>query len=129
VTNWPAYEAGLRPRGSLTLRFTDAAIERSLSLRTVFHQPLRRTEGRVGPLLGLMGLDLPVPEPVGASAATVRRVGPSDRRPRRIVRRSRPVIWASNVSPPRPTRLMTEPSSERQPLIRQEHGVEIQFPI
>jgi hypothetical protein len=33
-----------------------------LTLRAVFHQPLRQTEGLVGSLLGLMGLDLPVPD-------------------------------------------------------------------
>ena len=84
VTNWPAYEAGLRQRGSLTIwftqeaieawraapritpgdqtRYSDLAIETALTLRTVFHQPLRQTEGLVGALLGLMGLDLPVPD-------------------------------------------------------------------
>jgi hypothetical protein len=67
VTNWKAYEAGLRQRGSLTIwfseeavaawraaprttpggqaRYSDLAIETSLILRTVFHQPLRQTEG------------------------------------------------------------------------------------
>jgi hypothetical protein len=67
VMNWRDYEAGLRQRGSLTIRFTDEAIaawraaprttpggqartsdlaiETSLILRTVFHQPLRQTEG------------------------------------------------------------------------------------
>jgi hypothetical protein len=82
VTNWKAYEAGLRQRGSLTIwfseeavaawqaapqttpggqaRYSDLAIETSLILRTVFHQPLRQTEGLVGSLLELMGLDLPV---------------------------------------------------------------------
>jgi heme-degrading monooxygenase HmoA len=67
VTNWSAYEAGLRQRGSLTIwfseeavaawraaprttpggqeRYSDLAIETSLILRTVFHQPLRQTEG------------------------------------------------------------------------------------
>ena len=67
VTNWKAYEAGLRQRGSLTIwlteeavrawraaprtrpggqaRYSDLAIEMSLILRTVFHQPLRQTEG------------------------------------------------------------------------------------
>jgi hypothetical protein len=91
VTNWQAYEAGLRRRGLLTIwfteeamaawraapwttpggqaRYSDLAIETTLILRTVFHQPLRQTEGLVGSLLGLMGLDLPVPEPVRASAA------------------------------------------------------------
>src|SRR6188508_3180159 len=63
VTNWKAYEAGLRQRGSLTIwfseeaiaawraalrttpggqaRYSDLAIETSLILRAVFHQPLR----------------------------------------------------------------------------------------
>src|SRR5919107_539184 len=84
VTNWRDYEAGLRKRGSLTIwfsedaveawraaprttpggqaRYSDLAIETSLILRTVFHQPLRQTEGLVGSLLELMGLDLPVPD-------------------------------------------------------------------
>src|SRR4051794_8462906 len=84
VTNWKAYEAGLRQRGSLTIwfseeavaawraaprttpggqaRYSDLAIETSLILRTVFHQPLRQTEGLVSSLLELMGLDLPVPD-------------------------------------------------------------------
>src|SRR3954469_397620 len=84
VTNWKAYEAGLRQRGSLTIwftgeaiaawraaprttpggqaRYSDLAIETSLILRAVFHQPLRQTEGLVGSLLELMGLDLPVPD-------------------------------------------------------------------
>ena len=84
VTNWRDYEAGLRQRGSLTIwfteeaiaawraaprttpggqaRYSDLAVETALILRTVFHQPLRQTEGLVGSLLGLMGLDLPVPD-------------------------------------------------------------------
>jgi hypothetical protein len=84
VTNWRDYEAGLRQRGSLTIwfteeaiaawraaprttpggqaRYSDLAVETSLILRTVFHQPLRQTEGLVGSLLELMGLDLPVPD-------------------------------------------------------------------
>jgi hypothetical protein len=84
VTNWRDYEAGLRQRGSLTIwfteeaiaawraaprttpggqaRYSDLAIETSLILKVVFHQPLRQTEGLVGSLLGLMGLDLPVPD-------------------------------------------------------------------
>src|ERR671910_1740290 len=84
VTNWSAYEAGLRQRGSLTIwfseeavaawraaprttpggqaRYSDLAVETALILRTVFHQPLRQTEGLVGSLLELMGLDLPVPD-------------------------------------------------------------------
>jgi transposase len=84
VSNWQAYEAGLRQRGSLTIwfteeaiaawravprttpggqaRYSDLAIETSLILRAVFHQPLRQTEGLVSSLLELMGLDLPVPD-------------------------------------------------------------------
>jgi hypothetical protein len=84
VMNWRDYEAGLRKRGSLTIwftdeaiaawraaprttpggqaRYSDLAIETSLILRAVFHQPLRQTEGLVGSLLELMGLDLPVPD-------------------------------------------------------------------
>src|SRR3954462_15855941 len=84
VTNWSAYEAGLRKRGSLTIwfseeavaawraaprttpggqaRYSDLAIETVLILRTVFHQPLRQTEGLVSSLLELMRLDLPVPD-------------------------------------------------------------------
>ncbi len=84
VTNWRDYEAGLRQRGSLTIwfseeavaawraaprttpggqaRYSDLAVETALILRAVFHQPLRQTEGLVGSLLELMGLDLPVPD-------------------------------------------------------------------
>ena len=84
VTNGAAYEAGLRRRGSLTLwvsedviadwraaprttpggqaRYSDVAIEAAVMVRLVFHQPLRQTEGLLGSLLDLMGLDLPVPD-------------------------------------------------------------------
>ena len=94
VMNWRDYEAGLRKRGSLTIwfteeaiaawraaprttpggqaRYSDLAVETSLILRTVFHQPLRQTEGLVGSLLGLMGLDLPIPDHTTLS----RRAGP-----------------------------------------------------
>ena len=84
VTNWSAYEAGLRRRGSMTLwvsdeaitawraaprttpggqaRYSETAIETALMVRLVFHQPLRQTEGLLGSLLELMGIDLPVPD-------------------------------------------------------------------
>jgi Transposase DDE domain len=67
VTNWPEYDAALIKRGSLTIWITEEAvaawqapatgkrggqpiysaiaIETSLALRLVFHQPLRQTEG------------------------------------------------------------------------------------
>jgi transposase len=84
VTNWSTYEAGLRRRGSLTLwvsdeaiaawkaaprktpggqaRYSAVAIEAAIMVRLVFHQPLRQTEGLLGSLLDLMGVDLPVPD-------------------------------------------------------------------
>ena len=42
--------------------YTDLAIETVLTLRMVFHQPLRQTEGFVSSILALMGLDSPVPD-------------------------------------------------------------------
>ncbi|TPG46479.1 IS5 family transposase [Roseomonas nepalensis] len=84
VTNWPAYEAGLRARGSLTVWFTeeamegwraaprtnrggqrsysDLAIATALTLRAVFHLALRQTAGLIASVLRLLGLDLPVPD-------------------------------------------------------------------
>ena len=84
VTNWSAYEAGLRARGSLTIWFSDEAIEgwraeartgrggqprysslaiiTALTLRAVFRLALRQTEGLIGSILALLGLDLPVPD-------------------------------------------------------------------
>src|SRR5271168_382101 len=84
VQNWPAYEAGLRRRGSLLLwiedgalehwqtcgpdgqaRYTDAAIQTSLMLRAVFKLPLRQFEHRAQHQAGLDGrvrvASLPVP--------------------------------------------------------------------
>src|SRR5215213_2914483 len=65
VSNWAAYDAGLRARGSLTVWFTAEAIEAwraeprtgrggqpryttALTLRAVFRLALRQTEGLVG---------------------------------------------------------------------------------
>ena len=84
VTNWAAYDAGLRARGSLTVWFTaeairgwraeartgrggqpkysDLAIATALTLRAVFRLALRQTEGLVGSVLELLGLDLAVPD-------------------------------------------------------------------
>src|SRR4051794_40551519 len=84
VTNWAVYDAGLRARGSLTVWFTTEAIEAwraaprigrggqprysslaittALTLRAVFRLALRQTEGLIGSLLHLLGLDLPVPD-------------------------------------------------------------------
>jgi hypothetical protein len=84
VTNWPAYDAALRQRGSLTVWFSEAAIaawdaERritpggqprysalaiatALTLRAVFRLALRQTEGLIGSIIRLLGLDLAVPD-------------------------------------------------------------------
>src|SRR5689334_19312377 len=84
VTNWSAYNEALRQRGSLTVWFTDQAIAAwkaaprttpggqphysdlaittALTLRAVFHLALRQTEGLIGSILQLLGLDLPVPD-------------------------------------------------------------------
>ncbi len=90
VQNWPAYEAGLRRRGSLTLwiedaaldcwqtfgpsgqaRFKDAAIQTSLMLRTAFKLALRQTEGLMTSVLTLMGLTLSAPDHTTVSRRAV----------------------------------------------------------
>jgi hypothetical protein len=84
VTNWAEYDAALRQRGSLTVWFTDAAIAAwraeprttpggqpsysalaiatALTLRAVFHLALRQTEGLIGSIIRLLGLDLGIPD-------------------------------------------------------------------
>src|SRR3954451_7418127 len=95
VTNWATYDASLRARGSLTVWFTAEAIEAwkakpragrggeplcsslaiatALTLRAVFRLGLRQTEGLIGSVLQLLGLDLPVPDhtPLSRRAATL----------------------------------------------------------
>jgi transposase len=82
VTNWPAYEGGLRQRGSLTVWFSDDAIAAwtaeprttrggqawysplailtALTLRAVFRLAYRQTEGLIGSIISLLGLTLRV---------------------------------------------------------------------
>jgi hypothetical protein len=84
VTNWRAYDASLRQRGSLTVWFTEEAIKgwraaprttpggqpwysplailTALTLRAVFRLALRQTEGLIGSVIGLLGLGLAVPD-------------------------------------------------------------------
>ena len=84
VRNWADYEAGLQQRGSLTVwctpqvvaawyyqgppqrgaqyTFSEVAIQTALTLRLLYHLPLRQTEGFVASVLALMGLDLRVPD-------------------------------------------------------------------
>src|SRR3954471_21652329 len=85
VTNWAEYDAALRARGGRTLwltpgaiaawraeprttrggqpSYSDLAITTALTLRAVFRLALRQTEGLIGSVLQLLGLDLPVPAP------------------------------------------------------------------
>src|SRR3954452_6848184 len=114
VTNWPAYEAGLRRRGSLTVWFSAEAIEgwaaaprttrggqpwysalailTALTLRAVLRLAFRQTEGLIGSLIGLLGLTLRVPDHTTLS----RR--------------------AATVDVPRPQRPSTEAGSDAAPL-------------
>ncbi len=84
VKNWPSYDIALKQRGDITVwfdeeaicawkatpsgrpggprKYSDLAIVTALTLRTVFHLPLRQTEGFVASLIGLMGLSLKSPD-------------------------------------------------------------------
>ena len=84
ITNWPAYEAGLRRRGDLTFwvgqaalagwrapprstlggqpRYSELAIKLVLTLRLLFHLVLRQAEGFARSVLQLLGMALPVPD-------------------------------------------------------------------
>jgi len=99
IKNWPEYEKSLRDRGDVTIWFSqdaidawtpgktgtrggqpiysDIAIETALTLRLIFHLPLRQTEGFLGSIVKLMGLDLPCPDHTTLSrrnrTVTVRR--------------------------------------------------------
>ncbi len=84
VRNSAEYEAGLRSRGDLTVwlsdtaldagrapasgkpggqrTYADIAIEAALTIRMVFHLPLRHTEGFLRSVAQLLELDLPIPD-------------------------------------------------------------------
>jgi hypothetical protein len=81
VRNWPEYEAGLRRRGSLTswiedtaldhaqtvgpegqARYTDAAIQTMLMVRTAFKLAFRQTEGLMASVITLMDLSISAPD-------------------------------------------------------------------
>src|ERR1035437_6523174 len=83
VKNWAEYDAALRGRGSLTLWVTpevldgwqaarrttpggqsihsELAIETGMMLRLAFHLALRQTEGLMGSIFGLLGVQLSAP--------------------------------------------------------------------
>src|SRR3954449_5336118 len=103
VTNWAEYDASLRQRGSLTIWFTDEAIRAwraeprttrggqpwyselailtALTLRAAFRLAYRQTEGLIGSLMGLLGLDLPVPDHTTLSRRAATVDVPQPRRP------------------------------------------------
>ena len=84
VTNWPDYDAALVRRGELTVWLTEEAIaswyapatgerggqpiysaiaiETALTLRLVFHQPLRQTEGLLRSIAALLDIDIAIPD-------------------------------------------------------------------
>src|SRR5215208_818935 len=84
VVNWREYDESLRRRGSLTVWFSDEVIEAwkasprtgrggqpeysdlailtALTLKAVFRLAYRQTEGLIGSVIGLLGLDLAVPD-------------------------------------------------------------------
>lgn len=84
INNWREYNAALVKRGSFTVwideaaiigwltrehhggrgascTYSDAAITAALLVKSVYHLPLRATQGLLGALLSMMGLALPVP--------------------------------------------------------------------
>ena len=84
VRNWASYERTLIQRGDVTVwlsadaiaawepeaggrrggqrKYSDIAMETALTLRLIFHLPLRQAEGFLMSLVALMGLDLPAPD-------------------------------------------------------------------
>ena len=84
VINWAEYNESLRQRGDLTIwvseeaqsvwsaprrtsrggqwRYSDLAIETGLTLRTTYRLALRQTQGLMGSIGTLMGLDIRVPD-------------------------------------------------------------------
>jgi IS5 family transposase len=85
VTNWASYNKTLVDRGNLRLwispdaianwnakpkqrrrggqpKYSNLAIETALTLRLIYHLPLRQTEGFVASIFDLMGLHLDVPD-------------------------------------------------------------------
>ena len=84
VANWPAYNQALVRRGDVTVwlsseaiaawtprrsgqrggqrRYSDLAIETALTLRLLYHLPLRQAEGFLHALFGMMRLNLSAPD-------------------------------------------------------------------
>ena len=95
ATNWAACDAGLRQRGSLTVRFAEEAVAArgaaprttrggqprysalatlaALALRAVLRPGLRQAGGLTGPILRLLGPDPAVPDHATPAAGPRRR--------------------------------------------------------
>src|SRR3954467_2767550 len=58
-----AWEAERRTTPGGQPHYSSLAITAALTLRAVFRLALRQTEGLIGSLMRLLGLDLPVPDP------------------------------------------------------------------
>ena len=101
VANWPAYNQVLVRRGDVTVwlsseaiaawtarrsgrrggqrRYSNLAIETALTLRLIYHLPLRQAEGFLHALFGIMRLDLSVPDYTTLSIrATTPNAAPDD---------------------------------------------------
>ena len=111
VANWPAYNQALVRRGDVTVwvsseaitawaarrsgrrggqrRYSDRAIEIALTLRLLYHLPLRQAEGFLHALFGMMRLDLSVPDDTTLS-----------RRSQHLRRRLRPPVPPALVHNP-----------------------------
>ena len=109
VANWAAYNQALVRRGDVTVwvssdaiaawtpgrsgrrggqrRYSDLAIETALTLRLLYHLPLRQAEGFLRALSGMMRLDLSVPDYTTLS-----------RRSQHLRRRLRPVPPGARAS-------------------------------
>jgi hypothetical protein len=109
VRNWREYEAGLRKRGDLTVWLSDGAldswrappsgkpggqrtyaniaIEAALTIRMVFHLPLRQTEGFLRSLVQMLEVEIPIPDHTTLS----RRLKELGELSFRVVERNRPI--------------------------------------
>src|SRR3954454_13083258 len=123
VTNWRDYDESLRRRGSLTVWFSDEAVEAweaerrtsrggqpeysdlailtALTFKAVFRLAYRQTEGLIGSVIGLLGLGLAVPD----HSTLFRRVEELEvarAKPRRAGARGRTPPPAVRMSAPSP---------------------------
>ena len=109
VANWAAYNQALVRRGDVTVwlsseaiaawtprrsgrrggqrRYSDLAIETALTLRLIYHLPLRQAEGFLHALFGMMRLNLSAPDYTTLS-----------RRSQHLRRRLRPVPARASIS-------------------------------